>query len=282
MTSYAVIYTIAGLAGLVVGSFLNVVISRLPVIADRAHHDNSNHETNSREQFNLWVPRSRCESCKQAIAWYDLVPILSWLLLRGQCRNCQAEIPWRYPLVETFTCLFAILIVGTSGGFNYWSLVLGLFMTLLLCQAVIDYEKHILLDSLSYMLLWLGLVSSIVFASAQVLPRTEEAIFGALFGYLSFWLINFGFRACFKKDGMGAGDFKLFAAIGAWVGWVFLPFVVLIAIAFAFVYAISQVITKKYSAEQGIPFGPFLAGAGFVAVIFREKLTLFMLTVELL
>lgn len=280
--SYTVIYLLAGLIGLVVGSFLNVVISRLPVITDLGHRDQFKHESNSQKPFNLWIPRSRCESCEQAIAWYDLVPILSWLLLRGRCRHCQAEISWRYPLVETITCLFAILIVGTSGGFNYWSLTLGIFMTLLLCQAVIDYERHILLDSLSYILLWLGLLSSILFASAQVLPRTEEAIFGALFGYLAFWLINFGFRACFKKDGMGAGDFKLFAAIGAWVGWVFLPFVVLIAIAFAFVYALSQVITKKYSAEQGIPFGPFLAGAGFVAVIFREKLTLFMLSVELL
>ena len=279
--SYTVIFVIAGIVGLILGSFLNVVISRLPIMLIR-DYGNDSATPSADEKFNLWIPRSRCEACQHPIANRDLIPIASWLILQGRCRHCEVEISWRYPCVEMLTCFLAVLVVGISGGFNLWSLALALLTGLLLCQAIIDYERKVLVDELSYLILWIGLLSSVVFSASQLLPQTEDAVIGAVFGYLSFWLINHGFRAGFKKDGMGAGDFKLFAGIGAWVGWVFLPVVVLIAITFAFVYAFTQVIRRKYSRTEGIPFGPFLAVAGFIAVLFREELSYFMMNFNLL
>ena len=269
-------YSLAGLIGLVIGSTLNVIISRLPVMVAATENDEHEHNADSLDgKFNLWVPRSRCESCLTPILYRDLVPVLSWVLLKGKCRNCSAPISWRYPIVETLGCLFAILLVGHFD-ITVSMLCAGVCFALLIAMSTIDVERGVLLDELNYPLLWCGLCTSILFQNSNVFPAPSEAIIGVVAGYLSFWLINFLFRVVRKKDGLGQGDFKLLAAIGAWVGWHLLPVVVLIAISIGLVYGIVRLVQKQYSHEEGIPFGPFLAMGGICAVIYREELFLLL------
>ena len=269
-------YSLAGLIGLIVGSTLNVIISRLPVMVEATSGDEDDNNSGSHDvKFNLWMPRSRCKSCLNPILFRDLIPVLSWVLLKGRCRNCSVRISWRYPIVETLGCLFAILLVG------HFEITVAMFcagvcFALLIATSTIDVERGMLLDELTYPLLWCGLVTSIWFQHSNVFPSPSEAIVGVIAGYLSFWLINFLFRVVRKKDGLGHGDFKLLAAIGAWVGWHLLPVVVLIAITIGLVYGIVRVLQKEYSQEDGIPFGPFLAMGAIGTVIYRDEL-LFLL-----
>lgn len=269
-------YSVAGLIGLVIGSTLNVIISRLPVMVAATRNDEHDNKSGSLDvKFNLWVPRSRCESCLTPILYRDLIPVLSWVLLKGKCRDCSAEISWRYPIVETLGCMFAIILVGHFD-ITVSMLCAGVCFALLIALSTIDVERGVLLDELNYPLLWCGLLTSILFQYSNVFPAPGEAIIGVVSGYLSFWLINFLFRVVRKKDGLGQGDFKLLAAIGAWVGWHLLPVVVLIAISIGLVYGIVRVVQKRYSQEEGIPFGPFLAMGGICAVIYREELFLLL------
>lgn len=265
-------YSLTGLIGLIVGSTLNVIISRLPVMVADTNGDEDDNNSGSRDVvFNLWIPRSRCESCLNPILLRDLIPVLSWVLLKGKCRHCSAQISWRYPVVETLGCLFAILLVGHFE-ITISMLCVGVCFALLITMSTIDVEHGVLLDELTYPLLWCGLVMSIWFQNSNAFPSPSEAIIGVIAGYLSFWLINFLFRVVRKKDGLGHGDFKLLAAIGAWVGWHLLPVVVLLAISIGLVYGIVRVLQKQYSEEAGIPFGPFLAAGAIGTVIYREEL----------
>lgn len=263
-------YSFAGLIGLVIGSFLNVVISRLPVIVSTANNDEKEEDEIRDVRFNLWIPRSRCESCLTPIRYRDLIPVLSWVLLKGKCRNCSTRISWRYPIVETLGCLFAILLVG------HFDLTVALAcaavcVALLIALSVIDIENGILPDELNYVLLWSGLLTSILFQHSNVFPSPSAAIIGAIVGYVSFWLINFLFRIVRDKDGLGQGDFKLLAAIGAWVGWHLLSIVVLIALAIGFVYGLVRILQKRYSKDEGIPFGPSLCLGCVSVVIYRQE-----------
>ena len=265
-----IIYSFAGLIGLVIGSFLNVVISRLPDIGSDEDRDEQG-AGNLDVKFNLWVPRSRCEACLTPILYRDLIPVLSWVLLQGKCRHCSTPISWRYPVVETLGCLFAILLVG------HFDLTVALMcaaicVALLIALSVIDIEQGVLPDELNYVLLWSGLLTSILFQNSNVFPSPSAAIIGAIIGYVSFWLINFLFRIVRNKDGLGQGDFKLLAAIGTWVGWHLLSIAVLIALAIGFIYGFVRVLQKQYSQETGIPFGPFLAMGCISTVIYREEL----------
>ena len=264
-----VTYSSAGLIGLVIGSFLNVVISRLPVIASSGNSVEPEDETRD-TRFNLWVPRSRCDSCLTPIRYRDLIPVLSWVLLKGRCRNCSTRISWRYPVVETLGCLFAILLVG------HFDTTVAMWcaatcVALLIALSAIDIEHGILPDELNYVLLWSGLLTSIYFQHSNVFPSPGEAIIGAVAGYLSFWLINFLFRIVRNKDGLGQGDFKLLAAIGAWVGWHLLSIVVLIALVIGFVYGLVRIVQKSYSNDEGIPFGPSLCMGCVCVVIYRQE-----------
>ena len=259
---------------MIVGSFLNVVISRLPVIVsarDTDEHDDAHLDF----KFDLWVPRSRCEHCLTPILYRDLIPVLSWVLLQGRCRNCSSRISWRYPIVETLGCLFAILLVGHFD-ITVSTLCAAVCVALLIALSVIDLERGVLPDELNYSLLWSGLLTSVMFQHSNVFPSPSAAIIGVIEGYLSFWLINFLFRLVRKKDGLGQGDFKLLAAIGAWVGWHLLYVVTIIAIAIGFLYGLLRVLQKQYSREEGIPFGPFLAMGCICAVIYREELFLLL------
>ena len=264
------IYTLAGLIGLVIGSFLNVVISRLPVIVSTGNTDEQDDDETRDIRFNLWMPRSRCESCLTPIRYRDLIPVLSWVLLKGRCRNCSERISWRYPIVETLGCLFAILLVGHFDT----RVAMGcaaICVALLIALSAIDIEHGILPDELNYVLLWSGLLTSIYFQHSNVFPSPSEAIIGAIVGYLSFWLINFLFRIVRNKDGLGQGDFKLLAAIGAWVGWHLLSIVVLIALVIGFIYGIVRILQKRYSKDEGIPFGPSLCMGCVCVVIYRQE-----------
>ena len=270
-----IVYPIAGLVGLIVGSFLNVVISRLPVMVGSEFPAEEDESENTDLKFNLWVPRSRCESCLTPILYRDLIPVLSWVLLKGKCRNCSTRISWRYPTVEILSCLFAILLVGHFE-VTVSTLCAAVCFALLIALSTIDVERGLLLDELNYPLLWTGLLTSIWFQTSDVFPSPTEAIIGVVAGYLSFWLINFLFRTVRKKDGLGQGDFKLLAAIGAWVGWHLLPVVVLIAIAIGILFGLVRIIQKQYSQDEGIPFGPFLAMGCIVAIVYREELFLLL------
>ncbi len=262
-------FVIAGIAGLLVGSTLNVVISRLPVMLSLDHSEATAEE--SSRPFNLWVPRSRCESCLEPILYRDLIPVWSWLLLQGRCRSCSASISWRDPIVEVTSVLLALLLVGHFG-MGWFTLWLSFCVAVLVCQAVIDLERGLLFDELNYSLLWAGLLCTVVFSDSLNLPTSKEAILGALSGYLSLWSINAIFKLLRKRDGMGNGDFKLFAALGAWVGWYLLPIVILISFVLGSIYGLVQIIRKKYATDQGIPFGPFLATGGIFVLFYRDEL----------
>ena len=261
---------------MIVGSFLNVVISRLPLIVGEGIKNEQHTDIQeTRTKFSLWAPRSRCEQCLTPILYRDLIPVLSWVLLHGKCRNCSARISWRYPIVEILGCLLAILLVGHFG-ISVSMVCTTICVALLIALSTIDIEQGMLPDELNYPLLWGGLLTSIVFQYSNVFPSPIEAIIGVVAGYLSFWTINFLFRTVRKRDGLGHGDFKLLAAIGAWVGWHLLPVVVLIAIAIGLIYGLVQVVQKQYSPDEGIPFGPFLAMGCIGTVIYREELFLLL------
>lgn len=267
--SYAFVFTVAGLFGLIVGSTLNLFVTRLPQMAARR----VSQSTDSEERFNLWIPRSHCPECKQTLLLRDLIPVLSWIILRGQCRWCQKLIPRRYPITEIVCCTLAVVIVGLEG-LTLLAALIAVAAFMFLGQAIIDHEHGVLLDILSYLLIWLGLIACIMFGYTNSLPTPTDGIIGALAGYLAFWLFNYSFRLGAKKDGIGVGDFKLFAAIGAWIGWRILPLVLIIAIGLAFIYIAVQALRKQYTHAAGIPFGPALSSAAVISILFREEILL--------
>ncbi|MHB1666299.1 MAG: prepilin peptidase [Thiomonas sp.] len=258
----------AALVGLAVGSFLNVVIYRLPVMLERAwQHDahatlHPDAELPSSEAFNLMHPRSRCGQCGHAIRWWENIPLLSWLLLRGKCSSCGTRISVRYPLVELLTAVLTAAVIVLQG-LTPWSLGLVLLLWGLIALAFIDYDTTLLPDGITLPLLWLGLLLHAVL-DPGFLP---QAVWGAALGYVSLWSIYQAFKLLTGKEGMGYGDFKLFAALGAWFGaTALLPIILLSAIAGA---VIGIALQFSGLAERGnpIPFGPFLAAAGLIMLL---------------
>jgi leader peptidase (prepilin peptidase) / N-methyltransferase len=263
---------------LCVGSFLNVVIYRLPLMLQRqwqaeAHmilHDGE--EPPEQAAFNLMVPRSRCPQCQAPILAWQNVPVVSWVLLGGKCARCGASIPIRYPLVELLTAVFSIAVVALFG-FTWFGLAALVFTWIMLALLFIDYDTQLLPDQLTLPLLWLGLLTN-VFGG---LTDPESAIIGATAGYLFLWSTYWVFKLITGKEGMGYGDFKLLAAIGAWLGWQVLPAAVLIAALVGLIYAAITSMTGRREAAAPIPFGPFLAVAGWVCLVARDTvLTLFL------
>ncbi len=268
---------LAGLIGLLVGSFLNVVIHRLPLMmqaqweAEAAELQASlggqdAPAARSREPFNLMVPRSRCPSCGHAIGALENIPVLSWLFLKGRCRGCGTRISCRYPLVELATGALALASVW-SFGLSVTGVAAAVFCAVLLVLALIDFDTQLLPDSLTLPLLWGGLLLNLGPHGFVALP---DAVIGAMAGYLSLWSIYWAFKLLTGKEGMGYGDFKLLAAIGAWFGWQALPAVVLISSVIGAVVGICLIRFSGHGREQPIPFGPYLAGAGLVALFFRH------------
>ncbi len=259
--------SLIGFLGLLIGSFLNVVIHRLPKMMERQWAaecaELSGKEPVNREPFNLMTPRSRCPHCGHLIAWYENVPVVSYLALRGRCSECKKPISARYPLVELVTgCLF--FLCAWRWGATPAGLAWCAFSAALVTLALIDWDTTLLPDDITLPLLWLGLVA----AALQWTPvGLSTAFWGAVAGYLSLWSVYWLFKLVTGKEGMGYGDFKLFAALGAWFGWPVLIPMILLASVIGAIVGIAMKFTTGLREGGYVPFGPFLAGAGFAALL---------------
>ena len=266
---------LAGVVGLLVGSFLNVVIYRLPKMMERkwatecAEYAGMNADQASpppsaeADVFNLARPRSRCQACGHQLRWYENIPVLSYLFLRGRCSSCGVSISIRYPLVELTTAALFFFCVQKWG-----ATVTGLawcgFAALLVSLAFIDWDTTLLPDDLTLPLLWAGLLAS---ALQWIDVPLYSSVIGAAAGYLSLWLVYWGFKLVTGKEGMGYGDFKLFAALGAWFGWQALVPLILMASVVGAIVGIAMKFSHQLREGGYVPFGPFLVGAGLLAMV---------------
>jgi leader peptidase (prepilin peptidase)/N-methyltransferase len=258
--------------GLLVGSFLNVVIHRLPKMmelewqAQAAELRGEAPKTLPPERFDLALPASHCPECGHSLRPLENIPLLSWLLQRGRCKACSAPIPARYPLVELATGLLTALAVWRFGlsGQGLGAVLLGFA---LIALAFIDLETQLLPDNITLPLLWLGLL----FNLQGVFTPLADAVIGAMAGYLALWSIYWLFKLVTGKEGMGYGDFKLLAALGAWFGWLALPAIIVLASLVGSLVGIALIVSGRHAREVPIPFGPYLAGAGLLALYLRES-----------
>ena len=257
--------------GLLVGSFLNVVIHRLPKMLEA---DWQFQCTELRGEaivvppvYNLWMPRSACPSCGHFISALENIPVISWLVLRGRCRACGTAIGPRYPAVELLAALLAAALAWKYGP----SLLLAgglVFVWTLVALAFVDLDTTLLPDTLTLPLVWLGLLFNL-FGTFTTL---QFAVIGAMAGYLSLWLVYWAFKLVTGKEGMGYGDFKLLAAIGAWLGWELLPVTILLSSLVGALAGLSMIALARHDRRIPIPFGPYLAGGGMVALFFGADL----------
>ncbi|EKE71432.1 prepilin peptidase [Gallaecimonas xiamenensis] len=257
--------------GLLVGSFLNVVIYRLPVMLERRWQRESREllalePLADQPSFNLMVPRSHCPKCRAEVAWYDNVPLLSWLWLGGRCRHCKTPISARYPLVELATGLISAVVAWYMGPSVMLPAAL-LFTWVLVALTFIDADTMLLPDDLTLPLMWAGLLLSLI--GGLVSP--VQAILGAAIGYLSLWSVYWAFKLLTGKEGMGYGDFKLLAALGAWLGPWMLPQIILLSSVFGVIWGLYAA-ARRRQGSMPMPFGPFLAAAGWVALIWGQDI----------
>jgi leader peptidase (prepilin peptidase)/N-methyltransferase len=259
---------LAGVFGLLIGSFLNVVIYRLPKMLERQWAAEcaqlANQSAPAGEVFNLMQPRSRCQQCGHTVRWFENLPVLSYLFLRGRCGTCGTAISRRYPLVELATAaLFAWCV--WHWGWTPTGLAWSAFAAALLTLGLIDWDTTLLPDDITLPLLWGGLIAAALQWTSTPL---NAALWGAVAGYLSLWLIYWAFKLVTGKEGMGYGDFKLFAALGAWFGWGALIPIILMASVIGAVVGIALKFSSGLREGGYVPFGPFLAGAGLTAMVF--------------
>jgi leader peptidase (prepilin peptidase) / N-methyltransferase len=276
------------LLGLVIGSFLNVVIYRLPIMLERDWRAQAaemlpsvgNAPTTTStvqavpERFTLSTPRSACPACKAPIKAWQNVPVVSWLLLRGRCASCKTRISVRYPLVE--------LATGLLSGWVAWHFgfgapaACGLLVTwALIALTGIDIDHQLLPDGITLPLMWAGLLAAVIVgpvAGSPIPVSAHDAIVGAVSGYVSLWLVFHTFRLITGKEGMGYGDFKLFAALGAWLGWKLLPMVILLSAAAGAILGILMIVLRGRDRSAPMPFGPYLAAAGWLAMMYGDVL----------
>jgi leader peptidase (prepilin peptidase)/N-methyltransferase len=275
--------------GLVIGSFLNVVIYRLPIMLEREWHAQAAEFSPANDpaaaeptagsaeplpaHFSLSAPRSACPACKAPISAWQNIPVVSWLALRGRCANCKTRISLRYPVVELATGLLSAW-VAYHFGYSLQTACGVLVTGELIALTGIDIDPQLLPDSITLPLLWSGLLASVLFAaSGSALPVSpRDAIIGAAAGYLSLWLAYHAFRLVTGKEGMGYGDFKLFAALGAWLGWKLLPLIILLSAAAGAVLGILMIVLRGRDRAAPIPFGPYLAAAGWIAMMYGDGL----------
>ena len=275
--------TVIGIIGLLVGSFLNVVIYRLPVMMEKQWRKEC-HEylepgsyRDDNENFNLVLPRSRCPSCNTPIRSYQNIPIFSYLFLRGKCANCKTKIPVRYPLIELLSGLTSAMIAWHFG-FNVETFFALILTWSLIALAFIDIDHQLLPDSITLPLLWLGLFLSLF----SMYTDSHSSIIGAVAGYLSLWLVFQLFRLLTGKEGMGYGDFKLLALFGAWLGWQYLPIIILLSSVVGAVIGLSMIVLIKHDRNMPIPFGPYLAAAGWLTLLYGDRINhLYLNTVGL-
>ncbi len=261
------------LLGLVVGSFLNVVIHRLPKMMEHewrrqcAEMLDDGPQPDPHQAYNLVVPRSRCPSCDHRITALENVPVLSYLALRGRCSECGWRIPLRYPTIELLTGLLSVIVVWRFG----LSIQAGgalLLTWALIALSFIDFDTQLLPDSITLPLLWLGLA----FNLADIYTTTQASVIGAIAGYLTLWSVFHLFRLLTGKEGMGYGDFKLLALFGAWLGWSALPLIVLLSSLVGAAIGIAMIALRGHDKNIPIPFGPYLAIAGWIALMWGNQL----------
>ncbi len=281
--------------GLLVGSFLNVVIYRLPIMLDREWRAQAlellhaagavpsttavpstatENPPTTAEPFNLVRPRSKCPACKAPIKAWQNVPVFSWLLLRGKCAACGAPISVRYPIIEFVTALLSAA-VAWHFGFGPAAACALIVTWALIALTGIDIDHQLLPDDITLPLLWAGLLAAVLLGPIRGSPlpvSPRDAILGAVAGYLSLWLVFHAFRLATGKEGMGYGDFKLYAALGAWLGWKLLPLVILLSAASGAVVGVAMILFRGRDRSVPMPFGPYLAAAGWLAMLYGGTL----------
>jgi len=284
-TAPALLIGSAFLLSLLIGSFLNVVIHRLPVMLDRQWHAQaremladgataSSPTTPEPAPYNLVTPRSACPHCNAPIRAHQNIPVVSYLLLGGKCASCGAAISPRYPIVELATALLSAAVVWRFGW--HWQSAAALFFTwALVALTVIDLDHQILPDIITLPLLWLGLLLSLAWHAglSQPIPvDPASAIIGGAAGYLTLWSVYWAFKLLTGKEGMGYGDFKLFGAFGAWMGWQMLPLILLLSAFAGAVIGIVLIVARGRDRNIPIPFGPYLAAAGWIALMWGPQI----------
>ena len=256
---------------LAIGSFLNVVIHRLPKMLERQWRDELS-ELNGQEvaplpRYNLMVPRSACPACGHAIGALENVPLISYFALRGKCAGCKARISPRYPLVEALTGVLSGYIAWRYG-FSWQTLALLVFVWSMIALAFIDLDTFYLPDDITLPLVWAGLLANM----GGLFVDLQSAVIGAIAGYLALWIVFWGYKLATGKDGMGYGDFKLLAAIGAWLGWKMLPVVILLSSLVGAIVGISLIVFARHGRNVPIPFGPYLVLGGLIALFWGDQL----------
>ncbi len=267
--------------GLVIGSFLNVVIHRLPLMMEVEWREQCAElskqppaENLPKGRFNLIIPQSHCPSCGQAIRYWQNIPVISYLSLGGRCANCGASISARYPAVELLT---ALLVATCAWRFGVgWEALMAVVLTFALVPiTVIDAETQLIPDAIVLPLMWIGLAMSLfhpVAGSETLFIAPRDAIVGAMAGYLSLWSVYQLFKLVTGKEGMGYGDFKLLAALGAWLGWQQLPSIILMSALVGAIVGLSLMAFRKHDRSVPIPFGPYLAAAGWITMLWGDAL----------
>ncbi len=286
---------LAGVYSLLVGSFLNVVIYRLPVMMQRDWDDevndylkqaresddsrqanvpgNTGESDTAEETFNLVVPRSRCGHCGAAVKAWQNIPVVSYLLLRGRCANCGTGISWRYPAIELLTACIAMLIAWQFQTHLVAAVAAIFFAYALIALFWIDFDTYLLPDSITLPLLWAGLLVN----AFGLFTDLQSAVFGAAAGYLILWSVFWLFKLVTGKDGMGYGDFKLLAALGAWLGWQYLPVIIVLSSLVGAILGVAMILLAGRDQAKPIPFGPYLATAGLLALLWGDAINEFYL-----
>lgn len=268
-------YVIAGMTGLLVGSFLNVVVYRLPVMMEREWRAECSQFLGiktgfmpTEEKFNLVYPGSACPHCRHKISPIENVPVISFLVLGGKCRECKNAISIRYPVIEIITCILT-LIVAVHFGVTVQAILAVLLSWSLIVLTAIDYDHQLLPDSITLPLLWIGILSNM----SGIFTDIYSSLYGAIAGYLVLWSVYFTFKIVTGKEGMGHGDFKLLAMLGAWLGWQSLPLIIIVSSLLGSVVGLSLIIFRGHNKSQPIPFGPYLALAGWISLLYGNELT---------
>lgn len=263
--------TISLLLGLVVGSFLNVVIYRLPIMMEKEWAGQcaelSGKEPEQAPVFNLSTPRSRCPHCQHAIGALENIPVISYIFLGGKCKSCRKPISVRYPLIEALTGVLSV-VIAWQFGFGWNCLAALLFTWSLIALTFIDLDHQLLPDKITLPLVWLGIFANLFGLFTDI----YSSVIGAIAGYLTLWSVYHLFKFVTGKEGMGYGDFKLLAALGAWMGWQYLPMIVLLSSLVGAIVGISLILIKKHQRDIPIPFGPYLAAAGWIAFIWGDTI----------
>ena len=260
-----------GLLGLAIGSFINVLIHRLPIMLKNEYRKScieylAEEPQIETQTFNILKPRSHCPKCKNIILWWHNIPVVSYIMLGGKCKYCANKIAWRYLIVEALTCLATIFVVLHFGNAHIKTFSMLILTWGLIATIFIDLEQQIIPDNITIPLIWLGLLLN----ANHIFTSPQNAVVGAIAAYAVLWIIARIFKLIRKMDGMGYGDFKLFAVFGAWLGWKLLLPIILVASIMGIIVGVTWILTKKYFFTKPLPFGPYLAISGWLAFFFGQ------------